>query len=396
VALAVFTSRNNRLPSPTASATLVPAFDLNAVEQIEVAGNTQTAKVVRTGNGWVVPAKHNYPAKFEKVREVVLSISQLKSGQKVRVTEEQKKAMKIAGPGDDGGRLVSVRGAGGKQLASLILGITHDAKPAAGGPMEMGYPDGRYISADGGKTVYLVSEVLNDIPDNDSVWVDSELMSVSGQDIRDIRISGEGRDDVHLSRTNRTDKMALDAQAPEGKETDTSGIYGVESALSYLRFNDVADPSADAAPFGMSTATVFRAETFQGEVYSVRIGCATGGSDERYARFEVSLLPASEEEPTASTNSADKAAVEAKAKERKDLESRVATLNKKVAGWTYVIPSYNAGSMTKTLQGLFKDKEKPAEEKTDIDASAREGNASEPNGGAVAAVPEAEKTGGNE
>jgi hypothetical protein len=362
VSLALVTSRSRRAPpAPPLSDKVLPGLDINAVEKIVVDGGSRTAIVARAESGWIVPARHGYPAKFGKVREVLIALSELKTGPLVRASDEQKKAMRITAPQGDGsgGTLVSLLGRDGKPLVTLLMGNTHESKPADAGPMGGGYPDGRYVSPDGGRTVFLVAEVLNDVPDNDSVWLDSDLLSVSGQDIREILITGAGRAEVRLSRSEPSEKIALHG-VPDGMEADTSKLYGVESALSYLRFNDIADPSMDDAALGMTNSVAFRAETFKGELYTVTLGGKPEGSDERYVRVEAAVLPAGAAPGAGETNAAALKEADEKARARKEAEDRVAAVSKKVAGWTFTIPSYSAEAMTHTLAELTKEIEKPA------------------------------------
>jgi hypothetical protein len=382
VALAMLTSRDRAAQSRRSlGGKLFPNLDINAVEKIVINGGSQTSQVARTEAGWVVPARFSHPARFEKVREVLLSLSELKTGPAVRVSEEQKKTMNISPPqaGGGGGKLVSLLGRDGKPVAAMIMGIVHESRPPDGDPSGRGYPDGRYVSPDGGQTVYLVPAVLNDMP--------ADLLSLSGQDIRDIRITRDGGAPVHLQRSTPSEKMAI-ADIPDGKELDLSKMYAVESALSFLRCNDVADPALDDSSLGMTTATVFRAETFKGEVYTVRVGGTPTGAEERYARVGVELLP--REDAPAGTN--DVADAAARDRERKELEDKVSSLRKRLAGWTYMIPSYSADSMCKSPGDLLKDKEAPAAAAGDEDGKPAAGAG--PASGDAAPAPAAEEPAG--
>jgi len=158
-------------------------------------------------------------------------------------------------------------------------------------------------------------------------------------------------------------------------EADTSKLYGVESALSYLRFNDVSDPAKDDAALGMTNAVTFRAETFNGELYTVTLGGKPEGSDERYVRIEAAVLPAGPAPGAGDTNAAAMKEADERARARKEADSRVAAVRRKVAGWTFTIPSYSAEAMTHTLAGLTKEIEKPAEAGDDDDESAGGGEA---------------------
>ncbi|MBM4149025.1 MAG: DUF4340 domain-containing protein [Lentisphaerae bacterium] len=355
VAAAVFSSRNDRTrPARPVSDKLLPDFSVNSVEKLVVNSGANTAAVAKVGGTWVMPAKQNYPARFDKVREVLLAMSELKKGQPVRVSDERKKSLKICTPAPDGsgGTLVTMYGANGRPVAELILGEMRERRSGDDTGMG-GYPDGRFVSTDGGSTVVLVANTLNDISDSESAWIDADLLNVSGSDIREIRVSGDGREDVILSRSDPSDRIAL-ASVPEGREQNDSNVYSVESAISYLRMNDVADREISDEAAGFDKAVTYRAETFKGEVYTVKIGGSPEGSDERYVRLMAEMLPVPDGQSDP-TNDAQRVEFEKNEKERKELAGKISDLNARFSGWTYKIASYNAGSMTKTLEELTKE-----------------------------------------
>jgi hypothetical protein len=79
----------------------------------------------------------------------------------------------------------------------------------------------------------------------------------------------------------------------------------------------------------------------------------------RYMRLKVSLPPAADD--ASSTN-----AVGA----RKEQEKKVADLNARFAGWTYMISQYKADSMTVKRDAIVKKKAKPAATNETATASA--------------------------
>jgi hypothetical protein len=369
IALAVLTSKEK--PTQAAAAVgkkVLPDLAVNEIERIVSVSGGATVTVARTETGWVLPAKFGYPADFKKVRDAVLKVQDLKVGQLVRLNDALRAKLKMKPVGDkDGGTRLDLLGKQGRVVASLLLGATHErAADEASGPTRYGgYPDGRYLSPDGGATVYLVAETLNELVGEQKEWLDTEIVSVNAGDLREIVVTGEGRAELRLARKDGDSKFEL-ANVPEGKELDTSKTYSVESALSYLRFNDIADPASTNAAAGMAKPVTFQAETKKGEVYTARVGQSPAGGSDRYLRIEVALKPAAPPPaPAADEKKDDEAAKKQEEerkkqeKERRDLEEKVAALNKKFQGWTYLISSYSAESLTKTQDSLLKEKEKP-------------------------------------
>lgn len=375
IGLAVHTSKKESRATPgVLGKKLMPDLPVNDIERIVVRTAQSTAEVARAEGGWVIPSRYGYPADFTKLRGALLKLSELKIGQVLRVTDAQRKALGILPPGSTNaaGTTVDLLGAGGRKIASLLIGAEHTRK-APQGMGYGGYPDGQYVSPDGGKSVYLVSQTLEDLASGERDWMDAEIMNVRGADIEKIVIGGAGRADVALSRKADGAGLELEGLKPT-EELEQTKVSGVESALSYLRLADVADPALTDEQLGMTLSTVYRAETKNGEVYTVRVGGSPTNDTRRYVKAAVSLKPAA---PAAATNAvAGLAATNAAAggtnaapdaakaaAERKQLEDSVRALNEKLARWTFVIDASKADDLAASRDKLVKAKEvpKPAE-----------------------------------
>jgi hypothetical protein len=401
IVLAVLTSREK----PTQAASVVgrkvfPDLAINDVERLVAVSAGATVTVAKAESGWVLPGKFGYPADFKKVRDAILKLQDLKIGQLARLNDAMRAKLKMKPVGDkDGGTRLDLLGKQGRAIASLLIGATHErASEESAGPTRYGgYPDGRYISPDAGATVYLVTDTLNELVGEPKEWLDTEIVSVNAADIREIAVTGEGRAELRLTKKDGDSKFEL-ANVPEGKELDTSKTYSIESALSYLRFNEIADPASTNTAAGMAKPVTFQAETKKGEIYTARIGQSPAGGSDRYLRMEVGLKPA----PPAADKKDDEAAKmqdeerkkqdeerKKQEKERRELEEKVAALNKKFQGWTYLISSYSAESLTKTHDSLLKEKEKPKPATNAVPAAASAPTASTNAPAPAAAAPAA-------
>ncbi len=389
--LAVLTKRDKGSSTPDILGnTILPDLPVNDVAKVVVQTEGATATVERVKGTWVATSKHGYPADFGKVRDGLMKLSELKIGQVARLNSEQCDALKLHPPGEEnGGTLLSLYDASGKELASLLLGETHERKPQGGagpmGPMG-GYPDGRFVSTDNGKTVYLVDETLSDLSSTTKDWLETDLLNVSGSDVMEVSITGPERPPVKLKRPEKGKTMELEGLA-ENEELKTSKMYSIESAISYLRLADLADPALSDEQLGLDKPVVFQAATVKDEIYSVSIGGSPESSSDRYVRIACAMKPSEPEpekavETEGQTDEEKKAAeekakeeAEKKAKERKETEDKVKELNDKLARWTFVIESYKAESMLTKRADLVEEKE---EEKADEDEKAESPKPAEP------------------
>ena len=300
---------------------VLPVFDVSEVAKVDVGG-----KVVLTASdsGWTLESLYGYPADVTKIRENLLKLKDLTVGQTAR-------GRKI-----ENGTKVDLKDAKGAVLASVTLGEQHMSKPRGqaaqfGGG---GYPDGRYVKF--GDGVVLVKDALDAFDGDPKKWCESRICSVSSSDVKDVSYTKDGKT-VKLSRKDST--WALEGLG-EKEELDTSKTYSLDSALSYLDFNGVADPKKPEAEFGFATGSVYTVSLKNGQSYTAKIGGASGS--DRYFKVAAAFSP-----------------VGTNATENATLEKAVKDFNAKTGKWTYLISSYSADSMSKSRSDLAKAKEEP-------------------------------------
>ena len=163
--LAHYTSRRAASEqTPPAGRKLLPDLPVNDVQQIVLESGTNRLVIGRAADRWTVPARFDYPANFERIRDGLRKLADLKVGPVVRLDRTQAAALQLStdGSSTNVGTRLTLTGRDGRPLATLVLGKYHERK--AEGPMAMygGFPDGRYVAA--GPEYYLVGETLDDFP----------------------------------------------------------------------------------------------------------------------------------------------------------------------------------------------------------------------------------------
>ena len=300
---------------------VLPAFDVSEVAKVDVGGKVTLAA---TDSGWVIDSLYGYPADVTKIRENLLKLKDLTVGQTAR-------GQKI-----ESGTKVDLKNAKGAVLASVTLGEQHMSKPRGqaaqfGGG---GYPDGRYVKF--GDGVVLVKDSLDAFDGDPKKWCESRICSVPSADVKAVSYTKDGKT-VKLTRKDST--WSLEGLGAK-EELDTSKTYSLDSALSYLDFNNVADPKKPEAEFGFATGSVYAVSLKNGQSYTAKIGNASGA--DRYFKVSAAFAP-----------------VGTNATENATLEKAVRDFNAKVGKWTYLISSYSADSMSKSRKDLVKAKEEP-------------------------------------
>ena len=332
VAYFATSARKVKTPQLNGRNVLAP-FNVADVAKIEIGGEKKL--VLAAGeSGWTVESCHGYPADVAKIRKNVVKLGELKVGQ---VANGRKTASSVK---------VQLNGSDGGTLAALELGEMHMSKPR--GQAEQfgggGYPDGRYVKF--GEHTVLVKDPLDAFDGDFKKWIDTGICRVASADVTAVKYS-KGGESVELERKGQ-DWSLKGLKADE--ELDASKTYSLDSALSYLDLDDIADPKLTDAELGLATGSVCTVSLKDGSVYTAKIGNASGSG--RYFRISAAFEPVG-------TNAAENAAIAKKVDE----------FNGRAAKWTYLISSYAADSMSKSRADLVKAKEekKPAPSGSDAE-----------------------------
>ena len=250
---------------------LLPGLNVAEVDRIEIGGKLALAS---SPSGWKVESLHGYPADREKIADNLMKLAELKVGQ---VAHGRKLGEETA---------VVLKDASGKEIASLKLGDKHMKKPTGQAAMYGGggYPDGRYAEF-AGETV-LLKDSLDAFDGDAKKWCNTRIASISSSDVKAVSFR-HGAELVELEKgTNST--WVLKGLGPK-EELDTSKTYSLDSALSYLDFNTVADPKLTEAELGFSTGYVYTVTVKDGSNTVTRVATVGNkvkdGSD-RYFKLD--------------------------------------------------------------------------------------------------------------
>ena len=302
---------------------ILPGLDVQSVAKIEIG---ESLALSAGDAGWTVDTLGGYPADRAKIADNLLKLAELKVGQVAR-GRALGTAMKVV-----------LKDSAGKELANLSLGDRHMAKPSGQAAMYGGggYPDGRYV-AFGGETV-LVKDALDAFDGDAKKWCNTRIIDLKPDSVTAVAFEGAG-EKVELEKG--TNGVWTVKGIGENEEFDSSKSYALESGLSYLDFDSIADASLTDEALGFATGFVYTVTAKDGTnsvVHTAKLGNRTP-SGGRY-------------------------------------------LNLDGGKWNFTISSYAADKMTKTRADLVKEKEKP---KAEEPPEAKTGDAPAPQ-------PEAEKS----
>ena len=309
---------------------VLPNLHVNDITKITVCTSGSQKTVVRIGERWVCQDRFNYPADFMKIRELLTSLAKLKIGKVLNLDDKQRAVLKLVPPdpsrnNDQGitGILVKLYRKDNSEASSLLIGDVF-LNPSRNDKQPFGtYPDGRYVSPDMGTRGFLVGNVLQLVCDDSEDWLERNLFSVHFSDVKNVTISGSNRKTVVLRRRTRKSDLEVDGLA-EDQKSSVDRVRSVASALTYLRFVDLADPSLTNEKLGLNGGTSFVVTTWKNEVYSIIVGQPLTDTDERYIRIRVNMVPGVD---VAATN------------------AKVRALDRKVGAWSFKMTSDQVAPM---------------------------------------------------
>jgi Domain of unknown function (DUF4340) len=249
---------------------------------IRIADAKSILTLEHKGDAWIIDERAGFPADFDKVRAFVLKAIELKIGQSEQIGEKDRPGLHLLAPdkGAGAGTLVEFRAAGGKPLASLIVGKKYFKReqedPAAA------TADGRFVlRLDQPRTVYVVSDPLTQATAHSAAWIDRSGISVQNVRTLQVRLAGEAPWKIERA----SDKAAWTlADARAGEKVEVTKANAASYSLSLLELADVAPPgtSAQSAGFDKPTATI-SATTLDGLRYDITVGKLDGAN--YYLRF---------------------------------------------------------------------------------------------------------------
>lgn len=318
---------------------LLAGVDLNAVDRINVAEESDSVTVAKTDGRWTVETLYGYPADFSKLAGALRAAADVDLGRPVRSENVDAAEFGL----EDGVKTIELQSAG-EPVAEVYVGDRREASS--------GWANEFFIRKGDSDAVYLVAYDFRPFSATPADWIDKQLVRVPSADIVAVEAG-----DVKLTEESGSWKLAdLNAETEEFQSSEANRL---RSALQYFSCTTVADPSKTDAELGFDSAKEYSAETKDGLIYNVKVG---GEADDgRYVRLSVEYVRPEPPSKPEGDDEEKQAAYEQELKtfnETADAnESKAENLNEKLAGWTYVISSYTAESLMISRDQLVKEKE---------------------------------------
>lgn len=368
---------------------------LATVLRIEIKDSTRQVSLVRADakSPWQVAEKDNFPVGDDRITGLLTALASMTIVEEKTSKPELYKAIGVGEVSDPGStsKLVTLKGASGKTIASFIIGNSGDA--GAGDPFAARNTSGTFFVRNAGdaKSFLVKGDIAGET--DPMAWVNKIALQLERNAIKSFTVT---RHDDPLADPNDPAKTAvLEAfrekptdvnftvrNLPPGRELNFDGAADQPTnPLGYLSIDDVkprasidftktdpagptlpAAPDQPAAKFARTTA---KYTTFDGMVITAQVTKHDGKSwialdaayDETQAPKADEKKP--DEKKTDEKKGDEKAAAPA-AKKPEDVKKDVDAFNAKHGKWAYAVPEYTATQIATRLGDLLKPPAKPA------------------------------------
>jgi len=307
--------RFDRADAPSNAAALgqpvLKEFKASDVATIAIADAKSTLTLELKEGHWTIKERADFPASFDKVRDFVLKMLELKIGQSEQVSESDRSRLLLNEPPKDGaGTMLEFKAADGKPLARLLVGRKYfkttpeDAEKAAG--------DGRFLLVPSSPAnAIIVGDALAQASTNSAMWV--RTTGIAPEKVKVLELRSPDGQGWRVWRTGDHNGWKLDGIGA-GEQLDFTKPNSASYSLGRLEVADVAAPDTKPADVGLDKPTVISFSTLDGLEYRIRLGNEIGAN--RYALIEVGGTPLKARAPEPGESAEDKA------RRDKDFEER--------------------------------------------------------------------------
>lgn len=290
---------------------------------------------------WRMREKDGYPIRPIRVRNAVLSLSDLKVIEPKTSKPENYALIGVQDPGDDAKSvLVEMADADGNNIVSIVLGRIEPGLNTSH----------RYVRLTDDPRSYYIQGVADVEPDP-MRWIDREVLRAPRAYTRQIVITHPDGEVVSISRPDMSTKdFSLD-NIPQGVPApDPLDINLLASSFLYIGLEDVASlaSAGDPAPGPVAVSRTFDGFVMTAHLFDV--------GDKTWAWFE-----ASSEQPTIDADASGDDSAESekspavKLRPYDEILAKVEEYNNKLRGWRFQLTEGKTDLLSKRMSDLLPD-----------------------------------------
>lgn len=338
-----------RTDSIAIGAKIFPDLPVNDVTKMSIKSADGTLLLEKQNDTWIVPDYHDFPAKFDRIYELLTQMYGLEAGQIIRVKESSLGKLQLADPSTanptEAGTIIELFTANTDEpCATLTIGKPKTTAAAAqqqqpGMPMGFAMPDSQYVLTPN-KEVVLVNEALG-ASTSPKTWIENILTDVPDRNIARVTVTQPDGATYTLARKSMSGKLTL-----EGAETNvtynTPRVRNISSVFLRLLIEEIVDVPAP-------TTDVWKVESLSLDGITYSLTTTSTNSPRRHMTFDAKYTGTPASLTNGTTHVELLTADEAK--------ERAEKLHDLYSGRVYRIQEYKANQIRTPRSALIKTNE---------------------------------------
>lgn len=286
---------------------------LNEAAKLTITEKESELTLEKKGEQWVLADKSGYPAKFDEIRKLLITLSEMKIEEKKTANPDMFSRIDLTEPGpDSNAKRVGVYTANGDGIAELIIGKTN----FSGGERST------FVRLAGENQTYLASGDAT-VRTRENNWMDTTVVDVQADRARRVEIVHPDGEVVTAEKAEEGDENFELLNIPSGFQPQSESIANsLGGTFRSVRFDDVT--ARDGAELEGQPAVV-TLETFDG--LTVTADVYSGDDETSQVVFNAFTAEDAEEE----------------------VNQEAVEINELASNWVYTVPSYIGNRMTRRM-----------------------------------------------
>ncbi|MBU0725500.1 MAG: DUF4340 domain-containing protein [Alphaproteobacteria bacterium] len=291
---------------------------LNDVTTITLASAEGRTTLTRKGEHWAVGESHDYPARSDSVRALLLALADMKTMEAKTSRPEMFSRLEVEAQESEKAKstLIALRDGSGAVLAELLVGKRRFGRGGQG--------DAYYVRRPGSNQALLAESRLD--PRSQPLdWLDRRIASIDRDQVRQVTITHPDGESLSVGKDSAETNDFVIRDMPEGTQIENQFQLNATAGTLNQLVLDAVRP-AEGLSFGTAGT---RYETFDGLVVEVTFAEADGTTWTRY-----------------------RASTTAEASD--DAKAKAAEINMRTEGWAYALTDFKIEQLRRRMADLVK------------------------------------------
>ena len=309
------------------------AARVNDVKIVKIKGFEDELILAYQGDQWVIQSSDNFPAQAEKVKKLILGLSELKIDSAKTSNPALYSRLAVEGPFErkTASKLLYLLDENGELIASIVLGKYRESNTAI---------PAMYVRLPDAEQALLVQGQV-EASSEEKDWFENEIINLSAEEVQSVSIQHPDQAAFTLLRDDQGQVNFNLAELPNGKKAQSEIILNrLGRVLENIRAHGVKSTETVDMNNESTRVTV---KTFRGLIVNIQVKAI---NDDYYANFH---FDHDQEMAAAKDNTATDEEADAG-----DPEQEVKALNQYISPWAFKIQKFKFDDLTTELSQLVR------------------------------------------